>query len=313
MTEPTRWGLTLPFAGVPLAATEPLVRRAEAAGWDDLWSGDTSGPDGFTPLALAAAWTGRMRLGTGVVNAFTRGPAVLAQHAAALADASGGRFVLGLGSSSDVIVERWNGVPFERPLTRVRETVEALRPVLAGERGPGGFKLETPPAHPVPLYVAALRDRMLALGGRIGDGTFVNFLPLSAVEHVVGKIAPCAGHDVVCRFFCIPGPPEEGLGLARFLFAGYATVPVYEAFFRSLGWGDALDPMVDAWRGGDRKLAVERAPDELLREIFVFGRPPEMRERLERYAAGGITTLCLMPLCGPEQLPGLIDELAPAR
>ena len=148
MPEPTRWGLTLPFAGVPLAATEPLVRRAEAAGWDDLWSGDTSGPDGFTPLALAAAWTERMRLGTGVVNAFTRGPAVLAQHAAALADASGGRFVLGLGSSSDVIVERWNGVPFERPLTKVRETVAALRPVLAGERGPGGFKLETPPRTP---------------------------------------------------------------------------------------------------------------------------------------------------------------------
>jgi alkanesulfonate monooxygenase SsuD/methylene tetrahydromethanopterin reductase-like flavin-dependent oxidoreductase (luciferase family) len=250
-----------------------------------------------------------MRLGTGVVNAFTRGPAVLAQHAAALSDASGGRFVLGLGSSSDVIVERWNGVPFERPLTRVRETVEALRPVLAGERGPGGFKLETPPPHPVPLYVAALRDRMLALGGEIGDGTFVNFLPLSAVEHVVATIAPQDGHDVVCRFFCIPLPPEEGLGLARFLFAGYATVPVYEAFFRSLGWGDALDPMVAAWRDGDRKLAVARAPEELLREIFVFGRPAEMRERLERYAAGGITTLCLMPLCEPEQLPALIDGL----
>jgi probable F420-dependent oxidoreductase len=312
MPEPTRWGLTLPFAGGPLAATEPLVRRAEQAGWDDLWSGDTSGPDGFTPLALAAAWTKRMRLGTGVVNAFTRGPAVLAQHAAALADASGGRFVLGLGSSSDVIVERWNGVPFQRPLTKVRETIEALRPVLAGERGAGGFKLETPPAQPVPLYVAALRDRMLALGGAIADGTFVNFLPISAVDHVVGKIAPAPGHDIVCRFFCIPAPAAEGLGLARFLFAGYATVPVYETFFRSLGWGDALDPIVDAWREGDRKLAAERAPEELLREIFVFGRPAEMRERLEQYAAGGITTLGLMPLCGPEQLPGLIDALAPA-
>jgi probable F420-dependent oxidoreductase len=311
MPEPTRWGLTLPFAGVPLAATEPLVRRAEAAGWDDFWTGDTSGPDGFTPLALAVAWTERMRLGTGVVNAFTRGPAVLAQHAAALADASGGRFVLGLGSSSDVIVERWNGVPFERPLSKVRATVEALRPVLAGERGPGGFKLETPPSRPVPIYVAALRDRMLRLGGELGDGTFVNFLPLSAVEHVVATIAPRDGHDVVCRFFCIPQPADEGLGLARFVFAGYATVPVYEAFFRALGWGEALDRMMQAWREGDRKLAAERAPEQLLREIFVFGRPPEMRERLERFAAGGITTLCLMPLCGPEQLPALIDELAP--
>src|ERR687898_1142795 len=125
MPDAPRWGLTLPFAGVPLAATEPLVRRAEAAGWDDLWTGETNGPDGITPLALASCWTERMRLGTGVVNAFTRGPAVLAQHAAALQDASGGRFCLGIGSSSDVIVERWNQIPFQKPLTKVRETVEA--------------------------------------------------------------------------------------------------------------------------------------------------------------------------------------------
>ena len=69
-----RWGLTLPFPGLGLADHEPLVRQAEADGYDDLWTGETTGPDGFTPLALAAAWTERMRLGTGVVNPFTRGP-----------------------------------------------------------------------------------------------------------------------------------------------------------------------------------------------------------------------------------------------
>ena len=160
-----RWGLTLPFAGVPLADHEPLVRRAEAAGYDDLWSAESTGYDGFTPLALVAAWTERMRLGTGVVNPYTRGPFLLAQTVAAIADASGGRFVLGIGSSSDVIVERWNAIPFAKPLTRVREAVEALRPVLAGERGQGGFRLESPPAQPVPMVIAALRDRMLGLGG----------------------------------------------------------------------------------------------------------------------------------------------------
>ena len=314
-----RWGLTLPFPGVGLADHEPLVRRAEERGYADLWTGETNGADGFTPLALAAAWTRSVRLGTGVVNPFTRGPAVLAQHAAALADASGGRFCLGLGSSSNVIVERWNGIPFAKPLTRVRETVQALRPVLRGERGPGGFKLETPPAHPVPIYVAALRDRMLQLGGELGDGTFVNFLPLTAVGHVTEQIR--AGEergdrkpgssDVVCRFFCIPQPAEEGLAMARFMFAAYGTVPVYAAFFRSLGWADQLDPMVQAWESGDRKLALERAPDDLIREIFVFGSPAEQRARLEEFAAGGITTLVLSTICGPEELPALIDALAP--
>ena len=305
-----RWGLTVPFAGVPLHETELLVRRAEAAGWDDLWSADTNGPDGFTPLALAAAWTERMRLGTAIVNAFTRGPAVLAQHAAALADASGGRFVLGLGSSSDVIVERWNEIRFERPLSRVRRAVAELRPVLAGERGAGGFKLETAPEQPVPIYIAALREKMLRLGGEVADGTILNFLPLGSARDVVETIQPPEGHDVVCRFFCVPQPLEEGLAVARFMFAGYATVPVYEAFFRGLGWGNAIDPMVMAWRAGDRRAAAELAPEELLREVFVFGGPGAMRERLLEFAAAGVTTLCLMPLCAPELLPDLIDGFA---
>jgi probable F420-dependent oxidoreductase len=309
-----RWGLTLPFPGVPLAEHEPLVRRAEAAGYDDLWTGETNGADGFTPLALAAAWTSRIRLGTGVVNPFTRGPAVLAQHAAALADASGGRFVLGLGASSNVIVERWNERPFERPLTRLRETVPVLREVLAGGRGPGGFRLETPPAQPVPIALAALRDRMLRLGGELADGTFTNFLPLSATEHVVARVREgeaAAGRsetEVICRFFCIPG---DGLDTARFMFAAYATVPVYEAFFRALGWGEAIDPMVAAWRGGDRKAALAAAPEDLVREIFVFGSPTEMRDRLGEYAARGITTLVLTPLAAPDGLGDLIDALAP--
>jgi probable F420-dependent oxidoreductase len=314
-----RWALTLPFTGVPLADHEPLVRQAEAAGYADFWTGETNGADGFTPLTLAAAWTESARVGTGVVNPYTRGIPVLAQHAAALADASGGRFCLGLGSSSNVIVEKWNGVPFSKPLTRVREAVEALRPVFEGGRGPGGFKLETAPSHEIPIYVAALRDKMLRLGGGLGDGTFVNFVPLSALPHMTEQIRageeqaakPAGSSDVVCRFFCIPQPPEEGMGIARFLLSAYATVPVYEAFFRSHGWGDALDPMVKAWNEGDRKLALERAPEELIREIVIFGSPAEQRARLEEFVAGGITTPVLTFLGGPEQLPGLIDALAP--
>src|SRR5919112_1245883 len=199
----SRWGLTLPLAGRALPEHEEVVRRAEAAGYTDLWTGETSGPDGFTPLALAAAWSERMRLGTGVVNPYTRGPAVLAQHAAALADASGGRFVLGIGSSSNVIVERWNGVPFVKPLSKVREAVESLRPVLAGERGPGGFKLETAPAHEIPIVVAALRGKMLALAAEVADGAFTNFLPVSGAKQVVEAFGQ-PDKELACRFFLVP-------------------------------------------------------------------------------------------------------------
>ena len=314
-----RQGLTIPFAGVSLPDHEPLLRRADALGYHDLWSGEATGYDGFTPLALAAAWTERARLGTGVVNPYTRGPALLAQSAAALADASAGRFVLGIGSSSDRIVERWNGIPFEKPLTHVRETVAGLRPVFAGERGAGGFKLEAPPPEPIPIYVAALRGRMLRLAGEVGDGAWVNFLPLSAAEQVVGEVRAgeqAAGRepgsvDIVCRFFNVPAPPEEGLPFVRFMFAAYATVPVYAEYFRWLGFADQIDPMVEAWEGGDRKRAVELVPEDLARDVFVFGGPDEQRERLAAFAAKGITTLCLTPIAPPEAVAGWIEAMAP--
>ena len=316
----TRWGLTLPLPMMRISQLEPLVRAADEAGYDDLWTGETNGPDAFTPLALAATWTERMRLGTGVAGVFTRGPALLAQQSAALQDASGGRFVLGIGSSSNVIVEKWNGMgPFEKPLTKVKETVEAVRPILEGGRGPGGFKLENAPETPPPIYIAALRDKMLRLGGEIADGTFVNFLPLSGLPHVTEQIREGeraagkteGGSDVVCRFFCIPGNDDAAMGVAKFVLAGYATVPVYEAFFRSLGWGEALDPMLDAWRAGDRGKALEVAPVELIREICIMGSPEQMRERLAEFADGGITTLVLTPLAPPEQIPGLLAEMLP--
>ena len=160
-------GSHAPFAGVPLADHEALVRRAEAAGYDDLWTGETNGPDGFTPLALAAAWTERIRLGTGVVNPYTRGPAVLAQHAAALADASGGRFVLGLGASSNVIVEHWNQIPFAKPLTRLRETVPVLREVLAGGHLLNRAFTEMPSTSQKSLQNLLFRYRMNYLLGKI--------------------------------------------------------------------------------------------------------------------------------------------------
>src|SRR4051794_37318946 len=163
-----RWGLTLPFAGVPLHQHPDLMRRAEAAGYDDLWTGETAGPDGFTPLAVAAAVTERIRLATGIVNPYTRGPALLAQQAAALQDASGGRFVLGIGSSSKVIVERWDGGAFVKPLSKGREAGETLRTLFARERRPGGVKLQTPPSEPIPLVVdAAHRVRRRARAGRL--------------------------------------------------------------------------------------------------------------------------------------------------
>jgi probable F420-dependent oxidoreductase len=307
-----RWGLTLPLPGLGLRDHEGLVRRAEAAGYTDLWSGETNGPDGFTPLALAAAWTSEIRLGTGVVGVFQRGPALLAQQSAALADASGGRFVLGIGASSDRIVEGWNGIPFERPRSRVSETVDFMRAALAGERTATGFKLEAAPPEPVPIVLAALRGKMLELAVAKADGAFTNFLPISGLPRVKEAIAE-AGEDfeLLCRFFCLPGEREQVEPLARFMFSSYVTVPVYAAFYRWLGHGDAIAPMCEAWEAKDRARAAELAPWELIEEMFIFGSPDRMHHRLGEFVAGGITCPVLTPITTPDKLGDLIEALAP--
>jgi probable F420-dependent oxidoreductase len=308
----SRWGLTLPLPLTPLAAHEDLVRRAEAAGYTDLWSGETNGPDGFTPLGLAAAWTETPRLGTGVVGVFQRGPALLAQQAAALADASGGRFVLGIGSSSDRIVEGWNGIPFERPYSKVSESVDFLKVALAGERTPNGFKLETAPAEPIPIVLAALRGRMLKLAVDKADGAFTNFLPLSGLPQVAEGIAGAPdGFELLCRFFCLPGPREQVEPVARFMFSSYITVPVYEAFYRWLGHGEKIDPMVEAWQAGDRAAAAATAPWDLIEDMFILGEPEAMKERLGEFVAGGITLPILTPITTPDQLGELVEALGP--
>jgi probable F420-dependent oxidoreductase len=307
-----RWGLTLPLPLLPLSETEQHVRRAEAAGYTDIWSGETQGPDGFTPLALASCWTDQARLGTGVVGVFTRGPALLAQQAASLADASGGRFALGIGASSDRIVEGWNRMKLERPLTKMSETIDFLREVLGGGRADGGFKLERAPAEPVPIIVAALRGKMLRLAVEKGDGAFTNFLPLGGLPQVrEGLEGAPESFELLCRFFCLEGEREQVEPLARFMFASYISVPFYEMFFRWLGYGDRIDEMVTAWNAKDRERAQAAAPWELIEDTFIFGSPEEMRARLDRYVEGGITLPVITPVTTPDKIGELTEALAP--
>jgi alkanesulfonate monooxygenase SsuD/methylene tetrahydromethanopterin reductase-like flavin-dependent oxidoreductase (luciferase family) len=160
---------------------------------------------------------------------------------------------------------------------------------------------------------------MLGLAAELADGAFTNFLPLSGLAQVVaalraGEAAAGRGEgstELVCRFFLLPMPEEEAIGMARFMFAAYGSVPVYANFFRWLGWAEQLDPMVEAYASGDRQRAAELAPVELMREIFLFGAPAQIKERLEQFTAGGITTCVLSLMAPPDQIRGLIDAFAP--
>ena len=167
MTLPVRPGMTVPLPGPLHTHRDKLVELADL-GYTDIWSAEADGADAFTPLALAAAWEPRLRLGTAIVPAYTRSPACLAQSVATLADAAPGRFAIGIGSSSNVIVERWNGVPFVEPYKKVRDVVRFLRDALSGEkvakqlrhvRGPG-----------VPAWASAPSSRRRSSSPRCARG-----------------------------------------------------------------------------------------------------------------------------------------------
>jgi alkanesulfonate monooxygenase SsuD/methylene tetrahydromethanopterin reductase-like flavin-dependent oxidoreductase (luciferase family) len=162
----------------------------------------------------------------------------------------------------------------------------------------------------VPIVVAALRGRMLALAAELGDGAFTNFLPLSGTRQVAEAFG-APDKELVCRFFCFPAPEDDVLPAARRMLVAYATVPVYAAFFRWLGWAERIDPMVEAWAAGDRARALELVPDELVREVFLFGDADAMRERLTAFAEGGITTFVLTPICAPAEVALFAAGLAP--
>jgi probable F420-dependent oxidoreductase len=307
MTLPRRDGMTAPLPGHLHSHREKLQELADL-GYSDLWSAEADGADAFTPLALAAAWEPRLRLGTAIVPAFTRAPACLAQSVASLADAAPGRFAIGIGSSSNVIVEKWNGVPFVEPYKRVRDVVRFLKDALSGEKVSqtydsftvSGFKLGVRPEQPPTILVAALREGMLKLAGREADGAIINWLSADDVTRVAGVVRQFGeDKEIVARIFVCPSEDTEAVRAgAKFAIAAYLNVPVYAAFHEWLGRGEVLAGMWDAWKAGDRKAALAAIPDSLVDELVVHGSPAQCRARIDEYFANGVTTssLALLPL-----------------
>jgi probable F420-dependent oxidoreductase len=315
-------GMTVPLPG-RLAEQGPLLRELVELGYTDAWSSEANGHDAFTPLALASVHAPELRLGTAIVPAFTRGPALVAQSVASMASAAPGRFVLGIGSSSNVIVEGWNGIAFDEPYKRTRDLLRFLRVALTGEKvtetydtfAVRGFRLGVEvPETPVPILVAGLREGMLRLAGREGDGAIINWLSADDVTRVAG-IVNDQGDDreIVARIFVCPNPDRETvLAQGKRAVAAYVNVPVYRAFHEWLGRSDLLGEHWERWDAGDRAGSIDAMPDEVVDQLIVHGTPEECRTHLDRYLANGVTTaaLSIMPFGGIDVLDA-VRALAP--
>ena len=300
----TRHGMTIPFDGISLTDHRDLYQELADLGYTDVWSSEANGADAFIPMALAAAWVPSLRVGCAIVPAYTRGPGLMAMSVATMEEAAPGRFAFGIGTSSDVIVERWNDVPFDEPYKKTRDMVRFLKTALTGEKVDAeydtfkvkGFKLGRKPSSVPPILVAALRPGRLTLAGTEGDGAIINWLSADDVKQVAPIVGD--GKEIVARIFVAPTEDAETVrNFGRFAIAAYLNVPVYAAFHEWLGRTDDLKGMWDAWKAGDRKAATAAIPDHVVDQLIVHGSPAECREHIARYVENGVTTtaLAIMP------------------
>ncbi len=320
MASQSRWGLTLPLSGLPLADQKDLVASLPDLGYTDVWSAELNGIDGFTPLTLASQWAPQLRLGTAIVGIYTRAPVSLAVQAGTLGALAPGKFVMGIGTSSQVAVEQWNGIPFEKPYQRSRDMLQFLREALAGGKvtreyetfSVNGFRLDPAPEIPPALALAALRPGMVRLAAAEAGIAITNWLAPKDVPQVRGV----AGDDceLVARIFVCPTTDTDTARfIGRRMIAAYLTVPVYAAFHQWLGRGEIIEPMLTAWNAGDRKGALAAIPDALVDELVIHGSAEQCRERVAEYHATGLDTpvIAITPVPGID-LAETIGKLAPA-
>jgi probable F420-dependent oxidoreductase len=314
-----RLGFSIPLTNHDLRESCELARRAEEIGCTDAWAAETSGPDGFSAASAVGVSTTTLRIGIAIAPVFTRPPALIAMSALAAQEACAGRFVLGLGASSEVIVSGWMGESYEKPVRRVRETVEAVRQALAGEKvryegetvAVGGFKLDQPPSIPVPIYLAALGPRMLELAAEVGDGVAL-FLASEEGVRIAAKAAP--GKEIVERIVCVPNEPEEEVrGAFRWMFAPYLVVPGYNRFVAAQGFEAEAEGVRTAWASGDRKGALAAVSDRLVDAMLITGPADRCKERLESFRDAGLSTPILFFLSsrGPHAIVQALEAMAP--
>lgn len=290
-----------------------LATLAEQHGYDSVWLAESWGHDATSMLSTIAATTDRIRLGTAVLSVFARSPGMLAMTAATMSDLYPGRFVLGLGTGTKAITEGWHAMPFDRPLSRLHDSVEVVRQALTGNvvsySGPtltvDGFRLREIPEHPdVPVYVAGLGPRARRIAGQVGDGWLPYLVPLSALPGLAAEVrdharnAPGGARDIEIApvvATCVCDDPERAREQARAHLAFYfgAMGPHYREFVSRHGFPGVPDRIAAAWAQKDRDVARSLVSDEMLDELAVYGGPEEARKRLGQWRTGGADLVIL--------------------
>jgi F420-dependent oxidoreductase-like protein len=293
------------------------VRAADACGYDSFWLPEAWDRDAFTTLTELAVHTNRIHLGTGIINVFSRSPALIAMSAATLDEISGGRFRLGLGTSGARVVESFHGASFTRPLTRLKETIQIIRLLLAGERADfdgecfqvARFKLGFKPFRTaVPIYVAALTPKSLVQLGKLADGWLPTLWPRNMLHEGIARIragAQSATRDPdqieIAPFVnvVVSDDPAKALERARMPLAYYigGMGDYYHRSLSRLGFAEEAGRVRELWQAGRSKEAIKAVTAEMVDAIAICGSIESCRSKLDEMFATG-ATLPIVPIPG---------------
>jgi F420-dependent oxidoreductase-like protein len=337
-------GLHIGYWGLWMGPEEQAhtVREAEALGFDSVWTAEAYGSDAVTILGWLAAQTSRIRLGTAVVQMPARSPAMTAMTAATLDRLSGGRLILGIGSSGPQVAEGWHGQRFQGQLQRTREYVEVVRLALSRERlryegqtltlplpdGPGkALKLTIATVQErIPIYLAALGPNNTALAGEIADGWIPTFFSPEHVDHFrarLGEGAARTGRSVddvaICPMVSAHVAPDVRRardfmrpGLALYIGGmGSRQQNFYKALAVRYGFEEAADRVQELYLAGAREEACRALPDELIDLVSLCGPPERVSERIAAFRGAGVHTLIVSPIApSPEERAAQLRMLA---
>ena len=290
------------------------VKLAESLGYESAWVAEGHGGDQFALLAGCAMQTSRIQLGTSITSVYVRSVPTIAMAAATVDELSAGRFVLGVGSSHKVQVEPEHGIPYGRPITRVRESVEVIRELLREGRVRyegetvriEGFDLWfTPRRSDIPIYVAAVFPKMMAVCGEIADGVILTRSTLETGALVKARVAEGArlsGREptriTITSLLptAVADTRQDALDVMRPGLAFYAGFfPRYNRLIAEHGFPAEAAAIAETWTRGDRAAAERAVSDELVDATSVVGTPAQCRERIEAYRESGID----MPIISP--------------
>ena len=322
-------------AQLPMDAIPDLARAAEAHGFDCAWGGEANNKDPTVMLSAIAAVTTRLKVGSAIYHILGRTPATLALQAMGLDELSGGRFLLGIGSSNPTIA-KWHGQSFDRPLSRIQEYIEITRAAMRGEKlnfegkffTAQNFKMAFKPSgRSIPIYVAAFGPKMTRLAGRISDGVLINMANPTEISRIAAEVkagAQEAGKDpskmeIICKIRCSIAPnysvAREALSHA---LTYYALADYYRDLLGRMGFAEEVEAMRAAWKTGGFHAARALISDRMFNSLPLVAATsaPEVVEQIRPYIEAGATRIILPYVAASDDIVGemknFIDYWSPA-